>query len=300
MGKRKGLITLLFILAFTMGAQAKGVSIKHELGEIIIPTEPQRVVVFDYGVLDALDYLDVDVIGLPNNSLPPSLEKYESKEYVNVGTLFEPNFEQIYALKPDLIIISGRQVDEYAELSKLAPTLYVDLDPSDYWGSFQHNLRLLGQIFSRGEMVETVLKELNNDLVELNAKVTNSNIKALILMVNDGALSVYGTQSRFGFIHQAVGFAAADQNVEDTTHGQNVSFEYLIKTDPDAIFVVDRSAVAGGSISARQTLENPLVKMTNAYRNDSIFYLDSHAWYVISGGITSTKKMLGDLSCVFE
>lgn len=299
MKKYMSLIVLALIFSLSMGIQAQSLLVEHELGEVIIPKDPKKVVVFDYGVLDALDYLEVDVVGLPGSNLPPFLTKYESKEYVDVGTLFEPNFEQIYALNPDLIIISGRQADAYDELSKLGPTLYVSIDADDYWGSVQENLRLLGQIFSKKSQVEEVIEQFAVDLKRLNTKTQASNIETLILMVNDGALSVYGPQSRFGFIHQAAGFAAADRYIEGTTHGQNVSFEYLIKTDPDVIFVVDRAAIAGGSLSAQQTLNNPLVKMTKAYANDGIIYLNSHAWYVVSGGITSTRMMIEDLLQVF-
>ena len=39
------------------------------------------------------------------------LSKYEDAKYANVGSLKEPDFEAIHALKPDVIFISGRQAD---------------------------------------------------------------------------------------------------------------------------------------------------------------------------------------------
>ena len=114
-------------------------------------------------------------------------------------------------------------------------------------------------------------------------------------MANDGALSAYGPGSRFGVVHQEMGFPPADPKIEVATHGQNIAFEYLISVDPDYLLVIDRAATVGGSISAKQVLDNPLVRMTSAYKNDRILYLNSQVWYVASGGLTATKLMLADI-----
>src|SRR5699024_10942330 len=40
------------------------VTIEHELGETEVEKNPEKVVVFDFGTLDSLDKLDVDVAGV--------------------------------------------------------------------------------------------------------------------------------------------------------------------------------------------------------------------------------------------
>ena len=84
-----------------------------------------------------MDYIGEDVVGLPKQSLPPYLDKYNEDQYTNVGSLKEPNFETIYELKPDLIIISARQASLYDEFEKIAPTLYLDFKGEDYLNSFK-------------------------------------------------------------------------------------------------------------------------------------------------------------------
>lgn len=291
---------VILLVSLSSAVFAAELVIEHELGTVTLKETPQRVVVFDYGVLDTLDVLGVDVLGLPASNLPSFLDKYNSSDYVNVGTLFEPNFEEIYALQPDLIIISARQATQFDELNRIAPTLYVTIDNADYWGSVRSNLQLLGQIFGRENEISTIITEMEQDIAEIHAKAIASGFHALILMANDGSLSVYGENSRFGLIHQAFGFTPITEEIDTATHGQNVSFEYLIKANADVIFVVDRAAVAGGSVSAQQTLNNPLVKMTKAAKDDRIIYLNSHAWYVVSGGITSTKIMIEDVNQLFQ
>ena len=53
--------------------------------------------------------------------------------------------------------------------------------------------------------------------------------------------------------------------------------------------------MVGGDLSAKQVLENDLIKSTKAYENDRIIYLDAHVWYVSSGGLTGTMKMVEEI-----
>ena len=297
-------IPFIYVLVFLMVAitpsGASALVVDHALGQITIREMPKNIVVFDYGILDALDVLGVKVAGLPNSNLPPFLSHFDSPDYVNVGTLFEPDFEKIYALKPDLIIISGRQASQYDELNRIAPTLYVEIDNANWWGSVQDNLRLMGEIFEVAVEVEEVLEDFQQRINHVQGRSKASGLETLIVMANDGALSVYGAESRFGIVHQEFGFAPADQGIDTATHGQNISFEYLVRINPDVIFVIDRATVAGGSIGAQQVMSNPIVTMTKASQEGNIIYLDSHAWYVVSGGIRSTEIMIDDIERLFQ
>src|SRR5690625_2392618 len=84
------------------------VMVEHELGETEVQKNPETVVVFDFGALDTLDKLGIDVAGVAQNNMPSYLDKYESDEYENIGSLKEPDFEKIANIDPDLIIISGQ------------------------------------------------------------------------------------------------------------------------------------------------------------------------------------------------
>ena len=64
------------------------------------------------------------------------MEKYADKEYTNVGSLKEPDFEAIHAMKPDVIFISTRQAELYDEFEKIAPTVYIELDYTNYMAFF--------------------------------------------------------------------------------------------------------------------------------------------------------------------
>ncbi|MFB3163947.1 siderophore ABC transporter substrate-binding protein [Neobacillus sp. 179-J 1A1 HS] len=310
------MFTLIFLLAACGSAEetskssgteeekteevAKEVKITHEYGEVTIEKNPKKVVVFDFGVLDALDTLGVDITGLPQAIVPKTLEKYAGSEYTNVGSLKEPDFEALHELQPDVIFISARQAELYDQFAEIAPTVFVEVDYANYMASLEKNFKLLAEIFEKEDVLDSKLKELKASIDELNKEASASDSKALILLANEGKVSAFGPASRYGFVHDVFGFKAVDENLEVSQHGQSVSFEYILEKNPDVLFVIDRSAAIGGEVGAKDTIENELVQKTNAYKNGKIVYLDAVNWYIAGNGIASTQSMVEEVKAALE
>lgn len=270
-------------------------TVTHELGETVIEEKPDNVVVFDFGILDALDTVGINVAGVPQSAIPPYLEEYAGEEYTNVGSLKEPDFEAIHAMNPDLIIISGRQADLYPEFEEIAPTIYMALDNLNYMDSFSFNMTLLGDLFEKEQEMATELEKVTAEIEAIASDLETVEDKALFVLLNEGKLSAYGPGSRFGITHDVFGYEAADMNLEVSTHGQSVSFEYLVETNPDILFVLDRSQAIASGEAGNEDFENELVQKTNAYKNGKIIYVDPSAWYLSGGGLQSMRTMIEDM-----
>lgn len=276
------------------------IEVKHSLGNTTVKVNPENVVVFDFGVLDTLDKLGVEVAGVAQSSVPDYLGKYKDSKYVNIGSLKEPDLETIHGMKPGLIIISGRQQDYYGELSKIAPTIFMGVDNSNYMESFTENMKLLGQIFDKEEQVETELAGFGDKIDALKTRAEASGKTGLIILANDGNISAYGPGSRFGIIHDVFGVAAVDPDIKVSTHGDEISFEYIVEKNPDYLLVVDRNAAVGGEGNAHDSIENELVKKTKAYQEGNIVYLDPQYWYLSGGGLASFAEMLNEIDAAIK
>jgi len=276
------------------------ITIEHELGETELEKNPEKVVVFDFGSLDTLDELGIEVAGVPQSNIPSYLEKYEGDDYENVGSLKEPDFEKIAEIDPDLIIISGRQSDLYDQLEELAPTVYLGVDTTRYMDSFEENVEKIGQIFDKEAEVEEALENIEKDIDSVQEKAEASDKNGLIILANDDKISAYGPSSRFGLIHDVFGVPAVDEDIEVSTHGANVSFEYVVEQDPDILYVVDRSAAIGEGSAAKQVVENDLMEKTKAMKNDDIVYLDPDFWYLSGGGLVSVAEMLDEVDASLD
>lgn len=280
----------------TAEAEDTTLTYTHDLGETVIEKNPEKVVVFDMGVLDTLDNLGVEIAGVPKGNIPNYLDKYDGDDYVNAGTLFEPDFEEIYELDPDLIIISGRASEAYDELSDIAPTLFMGIDSNHFVDSFKENVTMLGEIFGKEDEAAKEIAAFDEKLDSLAEKAEADEINGLILMVSEGELSAYGPGSRFGFIHDDFGIKAVDDTIDsDAKHGQNISYEYIVEKDPEYIFVIDRGAAVGGEVVERDEFENDLIQSTSAYKDGNIIYLNPVYAYISAGGTTSLTGLLDEV-----
>jgi len=280
--------------------EAETVTVEHELGTTEVEKNPEKVVVFDFGTLDTLDKLGVDVVGVPQSNIPAYLDKYEGDDYENVGSLKEPDFEKIAEIDPDLILISGRQSEVYEELEELADTVYLGVDTTRYMDSFNENLAVIGEVFDKEDEVAEEQEQIEDAIASLQEKAEDSGQNGLIILANDDKISAYGPNSRFGLIHDVFGVEATDEDIEASTHGMNVSFEYVVEKDPDLLYVVDRSAAIGEESAAENIVENELVKKTDVYKNDNITYLNPEFWYLSGGGLVSVTEMIEEIGASLE
>ncbi|MDR2327904.1 MAG: siderophore ABC transporter substrate-binding protein [Acidovorax sp.] len=289
-------------LALTLSwsaAQAADVTVKDSRGEVSLPLQPKTVVVYDLGALDIIQSLGGAVHGVPNQALPPLLAAYKDQtKYPHIGSLFEPDYEKLKALKPDLIIAGNRTLPKIAELSKFAPVLDVTVGDGDQLTQIYRNIRAISTIYGVPQKGEAEIKTIESEIAAVKAKAQQQG-SGLMLMTNGGKMSVYGPGSRFDMLYTVFGVQPVKDKIEVSKHGQAVSFEYLLKTNPDWLLVLDRDAAIGREgASARKLLDNKLVHATKAWRNQHIIYLNAANWYLLSnagpGALRENLKQLSD------
>lgn len=259
---------------------------------------PKRVVVFDYGVADILKNLGVDaVVGLPKNGkMPEILSNYSDDKYTNVGSLKETDFEAVESLNPDLIIIGGRQAEDIDNFKEIAPTVNLEVDGQDYMNSFKTVVTDLGNLFDKQDEAKKAIDEIEAKIAKVNKTVTEKGLTASVVMANEGSISTFSAKSRYGLIYNGLGFAEVDKNIDDSTHGQQVSFEYFLENKSDYVFVVDRGAVTGKGEAASKLFDNEVMNKTEVAKNGNIVYLNSVIWYTMTGGIESTNQMIDEIA----
>ena len=265
-----------------------------------LPDRPKTVVVFDLAALDTLDTLGVEVKGVPDWPMSGDLEKYGGDAYAKVGSLFEPDFEAVAALEPDLIVVGGRSQKHLAALSEIAPVLDLTPDNTSFRGSVKRNAEAIGKLFGKQAEVADRLQKLDATTTRLR-EMTADKGRGLVVLTTGGKISAYGPGSRFSEIHDLYGLAAADPTIEATTHGQVISWEYILKVNPDWLIVIDRDAAIGkAETPARALLDNELVNRTRAATAGHIVYLDPVAMYLTSSGLRAEQAIADSVVAAFE
>ncbi|WP_392561919.1 siderophore ABC transporter substrate-binding protein [Orbus sturtevantii] len=274
------------------------IKIEHEQGTTDVAVNPKTVVVLNTATLDTIDALGIKVTAVPQTSahLPEFLKKYESSEYVNAGGLFEPDYETLSNLKPDLIIAGGRANDAYSKLSEIAPTISLTIDNNDFINSITQRTLQLGEIFNKEAEAKNLINQFEQKIASVKNK-TDGHGTAMVIMISGGKMSAYGSGSRFGFIYDELGFKPATAFANTGKHGNIVNAELLLSVDPDWLFVLDRDSAIGNSDAqpAKQVLDNPLMHKTKVWNNNQIVYLDSSAMY-IAGGLQTYNQLLDQIN----
>lgn len=277
------------------------IEITHSLGTTVIQSTPTKVVALDMNEVDTLAQLHIPIAGMPKDFVPHFLTDYKENQHIrDVGAIVQPNIEQVYKLKPDLILISSLQANHYKALSELAPTLHFDVNylesSNDQIETITDHMLILGDIFNKQTLAKQAVAKLEAKLQHAKKYIEDRPEKAMILLHNNGALRFFGTKSRYGFIYSALGIKPASSLAEAGSHGQPISHEFIYKYNPDIIYVIDRTAVMEGKKAIKNNeLDNPLLRKTNAWKNNHIHIVDSEAWYITGSSYTSLMIMINDI-----
>lgn len=299
---KKTLTALLLASSFASFSFAKEVSVPTVRGEVTISQTPTNIAVFEAAAIDTLNQLGVKIAGSPDVSKTLPYLKAATENAVNIGTFFEPNFEALSALKPDLIIAGNRTAKKVDELKNIAPTIDMTA-PADV-NTIQaglNNIEIYGKLFNKEAEAAKLKAELENLLAETKAAVKGKG-NGLIVLINGGKMSAFGDVGRLGWVHSAleIPLAKTDVNAKGSNHGTPVSFEYLQKVNPDWLFVLDRTAAIGEEgKTAQEVLDNALVHQTKAWKNGHIIYLSSSA-YLAAGSVEQMRLDLNNIKQAFS
>jgi len=277
------------------------VTVQHQLGTTVIERAPQRVVALDMNEVDFLDQLGIPVAGMPKDFIPHFLARYRDAPGVeDLGSIVQPNLERVHAARPDLILITSLQANHYQALSEMAATVHFDVDYRDsesrHIEVIRQHLLTLGQIFGKSVLAEQKARALDARVEEARAITRGRPERALVVLHNNGAFSSFGVQSRYGFIFTGLGVKPASPTAEAGLHGQPVSSEFIQQANPDIIYVVDRTAVMEHRPAvAIESMGNPLLRQTNAWKNGRVIVVDAQAWYVTGASPSALQQVIDDV-----
>lgn len=297
----KRLLTLA-VVAGGLGlsnAQANDTTIETARAPATFSETPANIVVMDMAALDTIGLLGIKPIGVPDKLYVDYLQGYaEGAEAV--GSLFEPNFEVINALQPDLVVIGGRSASKYEALSAFVPTIDMTIWGEDMVQQARARLEAYGALFNKREEAAKIEADFDATLEAGRAAVKDKG-DALIVLANGPKVSAYGATGRFGWVHDALNIPEAMDDVQDATHGEAISFEFILNVNPDWLIVIDRSAAIGAKgVAAKETLDNALVQQTTAWKKGQVIYLDAANIYISGGGIQSMSNTIKELTASFE
>ena len=287
-----------------MGPGDEQVTVTHAQGETEVSVNPEVVLSYDIASVDTLQALGIKVAGLPE--LATAGDYIDTDGVETIGSLFEPDYEKVNAMQPDLIIVAGRSQEAFGDLSKIGPTIDMTFAPGDVLGNLEANTTVLATIFEKNEDAASVMEQIRQRADALAETAAEAGT-GLVIMTSGGSVTALAPGSaragRGALIYETLGFKPPVEDLETATHGEPISFEFLLEHNPDWLFVIDRDQATGAEDGqpAEQVLDNDLMHQTTAWKSDQIVYLNPFDWYIVTGaGLNSAQRMLDELEAALN
>lgn len=288
------------VISVTEGPGEDELTITHAQGETVVKKNPSTIVSFDVAAIETIEMLGGSITGVPEHASGRKLSE-TATEFV--GSLSEPDYEAVNALAPDLIICAARSAAAYPELAKIAPTIDVSFGP-DMMASLDQITAALATIIGKETEAEASLEEIRTRVTTLEEATTDVGT-GMLIMVSAGSVTALAPGNARGgrgaLIYNVLGIQPPVDDLDTATHGEPISFEFLLEHNPDWMFVIDRDqAVGEEGQPASQVLDNDIMHETTAWQQEQIVYVDPYDWYVITGAsVPSMGRMLGELEEAF-
>lgn len=221
------------------GASGFPVSIENKFGTTTINAEPKRIITVGLVEQDALLALGVVPIATTEwfGKKPGAVWPWAEKA---LGSAAKPEvltdtdgiqFEKIAALKPDLIIAmySGLTAEDYATLSKMAPTVAQPKNQVDYGVSWQEVARTVGSAVGKKAQAEKLVTDLEARFASIRKEHPEFDGATGLMATTYEGYWVYGPQDPRGRLLQDLGFKMPDGLAEVTGQefGANLSKERI-------------------------------------------------------------------------
>lgn len=227
-------------------------------GEVEIPANPKRIVDLS-GNSDILSILGYEVIGTANSDaydytkFPSYLEETLSGATILGYSMQDTmDVEAIFALEPDLIIISNYQEKMYDQLKDVAPTVMIELAQMDW----REDVLTVAEIMGKVEEANAWFEEYDAKAAEVSTLVKETygeDTTYLAFLASGGQFFVFDGAAFGSLLYQDLGLAKPEGMPEQENISLPVvNYEGLAAIDADVIFAIgteeDMAALKDNSV----------------------------------------------------
>mgnify|MGYP005764845367 CR=1 FL=1 len=251
--------------------------------EVTVPVQPQRVAVL------LGSYADVWCLAGGQDTLVAAADDAWTDfdlnlgdEVANLGSLMEPNLEELIAAQPDLVIASSNTTSNV----ELLPSLEDLGVPVIYFGvnSFNDYLEMLDvctQITGETQNYQTYGLDVQAQVEK--AKEQDDGSAPTVLLLRSASTSCKVKNSKGTVLGEIlVDLGAVNIADSDTSLLEDLSMERIIADDPDYIFVVFQGS---DQDAAQKTLDaaltsNPAWDTLSAVQNGNFYLMEKELYHL--------------------
>lgn len=255
------------------------VTVTDVRGEVEIPANPQRIVDLS-GNSDILSILGYKVVGTANSDaydytkFPSYLEETLSGAKILGYSMQDTmDVEAVMNLNPDLIVISTVQEKMYDALSKIAPTVMIQLEALNW----KDDVRALGKVFDKEDVANEWIANYESKAKEAGDKIKakyGDDTTYLSFLASGGQFFVFDGAGFGDVLYKDMGLAKPVGMPEQTDISLPVvTYEGLAAIQADYIFAIATEE------DLAQLEANSIWNNLPAVKNGNVVILESSPYF---------------------
>lgn len=300
--QQKKLISLLIILAMTLGLAACGanapsasgsgtlsmvdpsgaeITVPEKIGSIVVlgPSIAETVVALGYG--DKIAAYDISGVGL--EGLPADVPVFD---------LVEPDMEQLVALNPDLLLVTNLslydETNPYQQLMDLG--VCVACIPSgDSIADIQSDIAFLAAVLGEEEKGDALILEMQSEIDEITATAQGIEEKKTVYFEIAAAPYMYS----FGkgvFLNEILELIGAENILADQEGWLSVGEESVVAANPDVIL----TNVNYIDNPTQEIMERSGWDALMAVQNKDVYYIDNMASSLPNQNVVKAMRQMAE------
>lgn len=262
------------------GAGNGSVVFTDDLGRTVSVDNPQRVAVFLGSFADMWYLAGGEVIAAPEDAWD-DFDLPLSDKAVNLGKINELSLEMLFSAEPDFVIASPNiKVDlEWLDTLENTEITVAYFDVSNF-EDYLRMLKICTDITGREDLYQKNgldIKSRIDDVVEQSRIRVSEKGAPTVLSLRASSSSIRAKNSKGNILGEMLASLGC-LNIADSEQSllENLSIEYIIKSDPDYIFFVQIGENADKSKEKIDSFiaENPAWGELTAVKEGRVFYMD--------------------------
>ena len=256
-------------------AQTQGYTFTDDLGREVTVKSADRVAALIGSFTDVWMLAGGNVVAAANDSWE-SLGLELDESVVNLGSILEPDVEQLIAAEPDLVIASANtDADVALEETLTKAGITVDYFDVANFDDYLNMLSICTQITGRDDLYQKNGLDVQKEVEEMKQRADGSNPTVLFLRAASSNVKAKGSDGNVCGEMLAdlgcVNIADSDESLLD-----DLSMEAIIAADPQYIFVTIQGNDSDAAMKNVEELltSNPAWASLTAVKNDHYYILD--------------------------
>jgi iron complex transport system substrate-binding protein len=254
---------------------------KDDLGrQVTLPAKAQSVVALSPTMVELMFAVGATPVGRPSSADFPAA----AASVKDFGTSYQPSFEEIVAMKPDLILADALiDAPMIGDLEKLgAPVFALRVNSFD---DVVRGLRVVGQLTGNRDKAEQAASTLQQKEAAIKAKLPSAHPKVLVVVGGAGGeVFVARGDSYIGNLLTMLGADNLAANEPDSFRLPGFgeySLERIVQADPDIIIALSPGPQPG--ITTQALSQSPVWNALRAVKNKRVYEVDPVIYLEASG-----------------